>query len=124
MENQETNSETGSSEDIKSFLSSFIKNEVKRKIVGETYTYLIKIPSVVFWISTIVSTAIILTLEILIAGIVYKDQFVRYSDVLIGFCAAVAIGLLVGKIYSSRVSKKVHSQIADILRLKPFENEN
>jgi len=43
---------------------------------------------------------------------------------LLGFSVAAFIGLVVGKLYSQRVSKKIHAQIGEILKHKGFKEEN
>ncbi len=106
--------------DAKSKLSFIIKNEVKRKFVGETYSYLIKIPDITFWLTAIVSTFAVLTIELILAGVLLGNETVVYGELLLGFSIAAIIGLIVGKIYSGKVSKKIHAQIAEILKHKGF----
>ena len=110
-------------EEAKSRLYFFIKNEVKRKIIGETYPYLVKIPDVAFWMAAIVTTFAMLAIELVLAGIFYSQNAVVYGELLLGFGIAVGMGLVFGFIYSRRVSKMVHSQISDVLKHKTYTPE-
>ncbi len=111
-------------EEAKSKLGFFIKNEVKRKFVGETYSYLIRIPEITFWLVAIVTLFAVLTLELLLVGVLMGNETIIYGELLLGFSVAAFIGLVVGKLYSQRVSKKIHAQIGEILKHKGFKEEN
>jgi len=110
-------------EETKSKLSFIIKNEVKRKFVGETYSYLIKIPEITFWLVAIVSIFAVLTVELILAGVLLGNEIVNYDELLLGFGVAAILGLINGKLYSRKVSKKIHAQIAEILKHKSFPEE-
>ena len=110
-------------EDAKSKLSIFIKNEVKRKFVGETYSYLIKIPEIAFWLVAIVSIFAVLTIELILAGVLLGNETVSYDELLLGFSVAAILGLINGKFYSRKISKKIHAQIAEILKHKSLTEE-
>ena len=110
--------------EAKSKLSFIIKNEVKRKFVGETYSYLIRIPEITFWLVALVTLFAVLTIELLLAGVLIGNETIIYGELLLGFSVAAFIGLVVGKLYSQRVSKKIHAQIGEILKHKGFKEEN
>ena len=110
-------------EEAKSKLSFIIKNEVKRKFVGETYSYLIKIPEITFWLVAIVTIFVVLTIELILAGVLLGNEVVNYDELLLGFSVAAVLGMINGKLYSRKVSKKIHAQIAEILKHKSFKEE-
>ncbi len=109
--------------EAKSKLSFIIKNEVKRKFVGETYSYLIRIPEITFWLVALVTLFAVLTIELLLAGVLIGNETIIYGELLLGFSVAAFIGLVVGKLYSQRVSKKIHAQIGEILKHKGFKED-
>lgn len=108
-------------EKAKSKLNVFIKNEVKRKFIGETYSYLIRIPEIALWLVTIVSIFIILAIELIIAGVILNNQTVEYNELLLGFGIAAIFGFINGKLYSRKISKKINTQIAEVLKVNPLE---
>ncbi len=110
-------------DEAKSKLSFIIKNEVKRKFVGETYSYLIKIPEITFWLVAIVTIFAVLTIELILAGVLLGNEIVNYDELLLGFSVAAVLGVIIGKLYSRKVSKKIHAQIAEILKHKSFKEE-
>ncbi len=110
-------------EETRSRLSFYIKHEAKRKFVGESYNYIIKIPILIFWIVTLVTTFIVFTVELIVAGVLWNLAPVIYGDLLLGFSIAVIFGLLVGQLFRSKASKKIHDQIAEILKFKKFNEE-
>ena len=110
-------------EEAKSKLNFIIKNEVKRKFVGETYSYLIKIPEITFWLVAIVTIFAVLTIELILAGVLLGNEIVNYDELLLGFSVAAVLGMINGKLYSRKVSKKIHAQIAEILKHKSFKEE-
>jgi hypothetical protein len=111
-------------EEAKSKLYFYIKNEVKRKVIGETYNYLVKIPDVAFWIATVVTTFILLAVELVLAGLVYGQRPVIYGELLLGFAVAAGLGIITGWVYSRRVSRKIHAQIAEILKHKSYKSDD
>lgn len=64
-----------------------------------------------------------LTVELIIAGVLLGDQPIIYGELLLGFSVAASIGLIVGKLYSRKVSMKIHAQISEILKFKPYKSE-
>lgn len=110
--------------EAKSKLSYFIKNEVKKKFVGETYSYLIRIPDIVFCLISIATTFGILAIELVLAGVLLKNEPVMYGELLLGFSIATIIGIIIGKQYSRKVSKKIHSQIGEILKHKGIKEDS
>jgi hypothetical protein len=109
--------------EAKSKLNFIIKNEVKRKFVGETYSYLIKIPQIAFWLVAIVSIFAVLTIELIIAGIVLANDPVQYNHLLLGFGIAAILGMVNGNFYRRKLSKKIHDQIAETLKHKEYKEE-
>lgn len=105
-------------EEARENLGAYIKDEAKRRFIGETYPYLIKIPNLVFAIVSLISTFIILAVELLLAGIILRDHVVKYDHLLIGFVSAVIVGALIGKIFSEKSARRVHSQIGEVLKFK------
>jgi len=110
-------------EEAKSKLNFIIKNEVKRKFVEETYSYLIKIPEITFWLVAVVTIFAVLTIELILAGVLLGNEIVNYDELLLGFSVAAILGVINGKLYSRKVSKKIHVQIAGILKHKSFKEE-
>ncbi len=110
-------------EDAREQLGFYVKEEAKRRFVGETYPYLIKIPNVIFAVVALVATFILFTLELLVAGIIMKDNAILYGDLLLGFIAALIVGVLVGRFFSAKASKRIHSQIGDVLKFKWYEEK-
>jgi len=109
--------------EAKSKLKFIIKNEVKRKFVGETYSYLIKIPQIAFWLVAIVSIFAVLTIELIIAGVVLANDPVQYNHLLLGFGIAAILGMVNGNFYRRKLSKKIHDQIAETLKHKEYKEE-
>ncbi len=109
--------------EAKSKLNFIIKNEVKRKFIGETYSYLIKIPQIAFWLVAIVSIFVVLTIELIIAGVVLANDPVQYNHLLLGFGIAAILGMVNGNFYRRKLSKKIHTQIAETLKHKGFKEE-
>ena len=65
-----------------------------------------------------------LAVELILAGLFMGDENIIYREFLLGFSVASAIGLIIGMLYKRKVSKKIHSQIAEILKLKAFKSED
>ena len=105
-------------EEAKSKLGLIIKTEIKRKFIGETYSYLIKIPEIAFWLVAVVSIFAVLAIELIVAGIIWPHETVHYLDLLIGFGIATFLGLINGNFYRRKLSKKIHAQIGDTLKFK------
>ena len=110
-------------EDAKEQFGFYIKEEARRKFIGEAYPYLIRIPGVVFGITALLSTFAIFTLELIIAGVVLGEQPVLYRELLVGFGIALLIGIAVGKYVSSKASTKIHKHIGEVLKFKWYRKE-
>ena len=105
-------------DEAKTKLNFIIKNEIKRKFIGETYSYLIKIPEIAFWLVAIVSLFAVLMIELIVAGIVWPNEVIHYKELLMGFGIAAFLGLINGNFYRRKLSKKIHAQIGDTLKYK------